>query len=85
MAKRKSSPSDVPLYLLHEGSNARAYEYFGAHRIDGGKMVFRTWAPHAAGVSVVGDFNGWDAENAPMALVDNGGVWEAELPELAQF
>ena len=85
MAKRKSSPSDVPLYLFHEGSNARAYEYFGAHRIDGGKMVFRTWAPHAAGVSVVGDFNCWDAENAPMALVDNGGVWEAELPELAQF
>lgn len=34
---------------------------------------------------MVGDFNGWDAENAPMALVDNGGVWEAELPELAQF
>ena len=85
MAKRKRSPSDVPLYLFHEGSNARAYEYFGAHRIDGGKMVFRTWAPHAAGVSVVGDFNGWDAEAAPMALVDDGGVWEAELPELAQF
>lgn len=85
MAKRKRSPSDVPLYLFHEGSNARAYEYFGAHRIDGGKMVFRTWAPHAAGVSVVGDFNGWDAEAAPMALVDDGGVWEAELPELVQF
>ena len=85
MAKRKRSPSDVPLYLFHEGSNARAYEYFGAHRIDSGKMVFRTWAPHAAGVSVVGDFNGWDAEAAPMALVDDGGVWEAELPELAQF
>ena len=85
MAKRKRSPSDVPLYLFHEGSNARAYEYFGAHRIDCGKMVFRTWAPHAAGVSVVGDFNGWDAEAAPMALVDDGGVWEAELPELAQF
>lgn len=85
MAKRKRSPSDVPLYLFHEGSNARAYEYFGAHRIDGGKMVFRTWAPHAAGVSVVGDFNGWDAEAAPMALVDDGGVWEADLPELAQF
>lgn len=85
MAKRKSSPSDVPLYLFHEGSNARAYEYFGAHRIDGGKMVFRTWAPHATGVSVVGDFNGWDADAAPMALVDDGGVWETELPELAQF
>ena len=47
--------------------------------------MFHVWAPHAAQVSLIGDFNGWDAENAPMALVDNGGVWEAELPELAQF
>ncbi len=85
MAKRKGSPSDVPLYLFHEGSNARAYEYFGAHRINGGKMVFRTWAPHAAGVSVVGDFNGWDLDRNPMLPVDDSGVWEAELPELEQF
>lgn len=85
MAKRKGSPSDVPLYLFHEGSNARAYEYFGAHRINGGKMVFRTWAPHAAGVSVVGDFNGWDSDRNPMLPADDSGVWEAELPELEQF
>lgn len=85
MAKRKGAPSDVPLYLFHEGSNARAYEYFGAHRIESGRMIFRTWAPHAAGVSVVGDFNGWDAEHSPMTPVDDGGVWEAELPALEQF
>ncbi|HIT52560.1 MAG TPA: 1,4-alpha-glucan branching protein GlgB [Candidatus Fimivicinus intestinavium] len=85
MAKRKASPSDVPLYLFHEGSNARAYEYFGPHKINGGKMVFRTWAPHAAGVSVVGDFNQWDPERNPMSPVDANGVWEAETPALAQF
>ena len=85
MAKRKGSPSDVPLYLFHEGSNARAYKYFGVHRIDEGKMVFRTWAPHAAGVSVVGDFNHWDAEKNPMLPVDDGGVWEVEMPALGQF
>lgn len=85
MAKRKGSPSDVPLYLFHEGSNARAYKYFGVHKIDEGKMVFRTWAPHAAGVSVVGDFNHWDAEKNPMLPVDDGGVWEVEMPALGQF
>ena len=40
----------VPMYLFHEGSNARAYEFLGAHRTDDGKTVFRVWAPNAVSV-----------------------------------
>ena len=64
-AKAAVSPHEVPLYLFHEGSNARAYDYFGAHKTADG-VCFRVWAPRAKAVSVVGDFNDWDALAAPM-------------------
>ncbi len=38
-------------------------------------------APHAARVSVVGDFNGWDASATPLHERERaGGVWTAEVP-----
>ncbi|MFR4067861.1 MAG: 1,4-alpha-glucan branching enzyme [Oscillospiraceae bacterium] len=56
---------------------ADAYRYLGCHRLeDGSGYVFRVWAPHAAAVHVVGDFNFWNAEDLPMRKLD-GGVWEA--------
>ena len=60
-AVKKPNEHEVPVYFFHEGSNARAYEYFGAHRSqkDADTVVFRVWAPHAQSVSVVGDFNEW--------------------------
>ena len=36
--------------------------------------VFRVWAPHAEAVSVVGDFNDWDADTDRLT-VGEGGVW----------
>ena len=53
---------EVPLYLFHQGKNAEAYKLFGSHFVekDGvSGVVFRVWAPKAADVSVVGDFNHW--------------------------
>ena len=56
---------------------ADAYRYLGCHRLeDGSGYMFRVWAPHAAAVHVVGDFNFWNAEDLPMRKLD-GGVWEA--------
>ena len=56
---------------------ADAYRYLGCHKLEGGSgYVFRVWAPHAAAVHVVGDFNFWNAEDLPMRKLD-GGVWEA--------
>lgn len=82
----KVLPDDyqTPLYLFHQGSNARAYDFLGAHR-HGGGAVFRTWAPNAAGVSVVGDFNGWDSNALPMKKLTDGGVWEAFVDGINQF
>ena len=54
--------AQVPVYLFHQGNNARTYEYMGAHRVDDETVVFRTWAPNAVSVSVSGDFNGWNDE-----------------------
>ncbi len=66
------------LQLFHLGTNYKAYEYFGSHRI-GNSYVFRVWAPNAEAAYVTGLFNGW-SEKDPMKLVDEAGVWEARIP-----
>ncbi len=60
------------------GEMIHAYEFLGCHRAvkdgeDG--YVFRVWAPHAAAVSVVGDFNFWNTEELSMQKLGHG-VWE---------
>ena len=42
------------------------------------KFVFV--APQAANVSLVGDFNGWDATKTPMFRAPNSGLWTVTLP-----
>jgi len=37
-------------------------------------------APHAKTVSVVGDFNDWDAKATPMTRTPTGGTWSVALP-----
>ena len=37
-------------------------------------------APHAATVSVVGDFNDWDATRTPMTRTPTGGTWSVAVP-----
>lgn len=43
----------------------QGYEYFGFNRVDGG-IVYREWAPAAAGASLIGDFNSWNSESHKM-------------------
>ena len=70
---------NTALYLFHQGTNDRAYHYLGAHR-EGGRCVFRVWAPHADAVFAVGDFNGW-RETCPLSRVSGKGVFEGGVPE----
>ncbi len=53
----------------------------GCYRVEGGYR-FSVWAPHAEGVSVIGDFNNWNA-NAHICQVDDQGVWSVDVSEAA--
>jgi 1,4-alpha-glucan branching enzyme len=82
-----SAEKDYAIYLFHQGTAEKAYEFLGAHFCDAeGKRgcVFRTWAPKAAAVYVVGDFNGWSRQH-PMLRISQQGVWEAVVPEAEEF
>ena len=83
MGAKKKNGLDVPIYFFHQGSNARSYEFLGAHITKVGRTggtVFRLWAPNAAAVAVAGGWNGWSAEANPMKRISEGGVWECFVP-----
>jgi len=76
---------ELDLHLFGEGRHELIYEKLGAHAIthDGVKGVsFAVWAPAAAQVSVVGNFNAWDGTRNPMRRLGGSGVWEAFIPNL---
>lgn len=64
------------LELFHNGVDAKAYEFFGCHRLEEGKYVFRVWAPHAVKVCLIGDFNGYREDAAVMEKLPDGESWE---------
>ena len=75
--------TEQDIYLFREGTHFRAYEKLGAHFADGGPgrsagTSFAVWAPNAASVSVVGDFNSWRTGEHPLELRgDSSGIWSA--------
>ena len=79
---------ELPLHLFHQGEITQAYDFFGSHfaQRNGKKgVVFRVWAPKAASVSVVGDFNHWDRGIHCMDKIGDSGVWELFIPGLKQY
>ena len=74
-----SSLDTGAMYLFNEGSLEHAYKHLGAHFInqqgvDG--VRFCVWAPNAASVSVIGEFNLWQANRHYMRFHPACGVWE---------
>jgi 1,4-alpha-glucan branching enzyme len=70
--------SDFDLHLLSEGTHYRSFEKLGAHvRLNKGTLGthFAVWAPNARAVSVIGNFNGWDAAACPLAT-RGAGIWD---------
>ena len=70
-----------------EGRHERLWEILGAHPrsfstpdgvVEG--VSFAVWAPNAKGVSLIGDFNGWDGRVHPMRLLVANGIWELFVP-----
>lgn len=80
--------TEKQILTFHQGANSRSHELLGAHftsSADGDGVIFRTWAPHALAVSVVGDFNGWVAGENPMTRISDRGIWECFVPVLHQY
>lgn len=78
---------DQDLYLFNEGNEHRIYEKLGAHvrTLNGVPGVsFAVWAPSAARVSVVGNFNHWDGRFHPMRTLGASGVWELFIPGIGE-
>ena len=75
--------TEQDIYLFREGTHFRAHEKLGAHAVEArsGQNAgthFAVWAPNAAAVSVVGDFNGWQPDQHPLELRDDSsGIWMA--------
>jgi len=72
-------------YLVKEGTHRALYERLGAHEMvhQGVAGVhFALWAPAAQRVSVMGDFNGWDARRHMMRKRIDSGCWEIFIPAL---
>jgi 1,4-alpha-glucan branching enzyme len=75
-------------FLIAQGRHYRLFDKMGAHLIEheGAQGVhFAVWAPNAQRVSVVGDFNDWDARRHPMRNRRDIGVWEIFIPDIGQY
>ena len=85
LRKFSATLGDIDLHLFGEGKHERIYEKLGAHcRTHEGKrgVSFAVWAPAADRVSLVGNFNDWDAAKHPMRPLGSSGVWELFVPGL---
>ena len=75
--------SDYDLHLFAEGRHFEIYRLLGAHPAERGGIsgcYFATWAPNAQAVSVMGDFNRWQAAANPMQPRGNSGIWVTFVP-----
>jgi 1,4-alpha-glucan branching enzyme len=75
--------TEQDIYLFREGTHASLFDELGCHLQAGGGASFAVWAPNAAKVSVIGDWNGWGArEDALAPRWDGSGIWEGSIPEV---
>lgn len=69
-------------YLFGQGAHYDLYNKLGAHpmTVDEEEGVyFAVWAPNAAAVSIVGDFNEWDENATPMERLEPLGIYQIFL------
>ena len=64
-------------YGFYTGKIFDAYKYLGAHIQEDG-TVFRTFAPAASRITVIGEFNNW--QEWDMNRIADGNFWELTVP-----
>jgi 1,4-alpha-glucan branching enzyme len=74
---------ELDAHLMREGTHPRLHDKLGSHPVDGGTW-FAAWAPNAAELSVIGDFNQWTpGRDVLRELPNTGGVWSGFVPGVA--
>ncbi|SFH80756.1 1,4-alpha-glucan branching enzyme [Pseudobutyrivibrio sp. OR37] len=81
-----SNFTELDGYLFGQGTHYDIYKKLGAHKGKQGKetgVFFNVWAPHAASVAVIGEFNDWDENRNFMHRVEPAeqGIFETFIPE----
>ena len=69
------------IYHFNHGNHEAAYQFLGCHKVDQDGVTgyrFAIWAPHAANVYILGDFNHW--QNEPLSHIE-AGVWAGIIQE----
>lgn len=78
---------ELDQYLFGEGKHYEIYHKMGAHKVvNDGKdgVYFAVWAPNAKRVSVVGDFNDWDAQRNHMDRQEPIGIYTCFIPDVQE-
>lgn len=79
--------TDYDIYLFNQGKNYEIYKKLGSHikkNRDREGTHFAVWAPGAEFVSVIGSFNNWDKNAAPMIKRNECGCWEIFIPDVKE-
>ena len=84
--KEKMQFGEKDQYYFGQATHYDIYKKLGAHVTTQGKkqgVYFAVWAPNAAKVAVVGEFNDWATDANPMKKTGPIGVWETFVPGVA--
>jgi 1,4-alpha-glucan branching enzyme len=68
-----------------DGNHYRIYDKLGAHFTrSGGQdgVHFAVWAPNAAYLAVMGDWNDWSKQAHPMTRFAGSGIWTCFIPDI---
>ncbi|MGE0771827.1 MAG: 1,4-alpha-glucan branching protein GlgB [Cyclobacteriaceae bacterium] len=80
----RSLLTDFDIHLFKTGKHFKLYEKLGAHPTKFGAesgTYFAVWAPNAKSVSVIGNFNHWQADQHRLnPRWDESGIWEGFFP-----
>jgi len=84
MQEEEICVGELDQYLFGQGTHYDIYKKLGAHKAKrNGKngIYFAVWAPNAASVNLIGEFNDWDEESIPMKRLEPLGIYEVFVPE----
>jgi 1,4-alpha-glucan branching enzyme len=78
--------TEFDIHLFKQGKHFKLYEKLGSHVMEVEGITgtyFAVWAPNAAQVSVIGNFNGWNkGEHGLAPRWDSSGIWEGWIPNI---